>query len=60
MALRDRQIYGRLPPPDMLYLHRRLGGLYLLLKRLGARVPVAKLLRPYLGAGREARCGVLR
>ncbi len=35
--------HGRLPPPDLLFLHRKLGGLYLLLTRLRARVPVARL-----------------
>jgi hypothetical protein len=32
----------------MLYIHRKLGGLYLLLKRLGAKVPMSELIAPYL------------
>lgn len=43
MRLRDPM--GQLPPVDVLYLHRKLGGLYLLLARLRARVPVQTLLR---------------
>jgi predicted unusual protein kinase regulating ubiquinone biosynthesis (AarF/ABC1/UbiB family) len=41
--MRLRNQHGRLPPPDLLFLHRKLGGLYLLLTRLRARVPVARL-----------------
>ncbi len=51
MSLRVEQGFGRLPPPDILYLHRKLGGLYLLLKRLSARVPVSELIGPYLDPG---------
>lgn len=36
------------PPADALFLHRKLGGLYLLAARLGARVPVGRLAAPYL------------
>lgn len=45
LSLRLEQGFGRLPPPDVLYLHRKLGGLYLLCKRLRARVPVSELTR---------------
>ena len=48
MNMHTLQNFGRLPPPDMLYIHRKLGGLYLLLKRLNARVPIAELIAPYL------------
>ena len=48
MRLRSR--IGRLPPPDILFLHRKLGGIYLLLTRLGARVPVRSLVEPFLDA----------
>jgi predicted unusual protein kinase regulating ubiquinone biosynthesis (AarF/ABC1/UbiB family) len=48
MSMHTQQNFGRLPPPDMLYIHRKLGGLYLLLKRLNARVPIAELIAPYL------------
>lgn len=38
------------PPADALFLHRKLGGLYLLAARLRARVNVGSLVAPYLGA----------
>lgn len=37
------------PPADALFLHRKLGGLYLLAARLRARVDVSGLVAPYLG-----------
>ena len=37
-----------MPPLDVLYLHRKLGGLYLLCTRLAASVNVGRLLQPYL------------
>ncbi len=46
MRMRDR--VGQLPPPDVLFLHRKLGGLYLLLTRLRARIMVHELIAPYL------------
>lgn len=42
--MRLREPMGQLPPVDVLYLHRKLGGLYLLLARLRARVPVKQLV----------------
>ena len=48
MCMRIEQNFGRLPPPDMLYLHRKFGGLYLLLKRLNAKVSISELIAPYL------------
>jgi predicted unusual protein kinase regulating ubiquinone biosynthesis (AarF/ABC1/UbiB family) len=42
MRLNER--YGRMPPVEVLFLHRKLGGLYLLLNRLRARVPVRELV----------------
>jgi predicted unusual protein kinase regulating ubiquinone biosynthesis (AarF/ABC1/UbiB family) len=42
MRLRNR--FNRLPPTDILFLHRKLGGLYLLLSRLKAAVPVRSLV----------------
>ena len=44
LDLRLRQRFGRLPPPGMLFLHRRLGGLYLLFSHLSAEVPVQELV----------------
>lgn len=43
--------FTRLPPPDILFLHRKLGGLYLLLRHLGARVAVAERVAPWLESG---------
>jgi predicted unusual protein kinase regulating ubiquinone biosynthesis (AarF/ABC1/UbiB family) len=48
MGMHTEQDFGRLPPVDMLYIHRKLGGLYLLLKRLNAKVPISELIAPYL------------
>ena len=44
------------PPADAIFLHRKLGGLYLLAARLGARVNVRALLDrwPHLRSGAEA------
>ena len=53
MRLRSR--IGRLPPPDILFLHRKLGGLYLLLTRLGARVPVRSVVEPFLARAFSSR-----
>jgi len=44
IGLRLREGFGRLPPPEVLLLHRKLGGLYLLLSRLRATLPVGRLL----------------
>jgi hypothetical protein len=48
MGMRIEQNFGRPPPPDMLYVHRKLGGLYLLLNRLNAKVPISELWAPYI------------
>jgi predicted unusual protein kinase regulating ubiquinone biosynthesis (AarF/ABC1/UbiB family) len=45
MKLRFEQRYTRLPPTDILFLHRKLGGLYLLLSHLGANLNVNQLVR---------------
>jgi len=50
VEMRLRHRFGRLPPTDVLFLHRKLGGLYLLLTRIGARITVSDLLKPYLDA----------
>jgi len=40
------------PPPDILFIQRKIAGMYLLAARLKARVDVAALVRPYMpGAG---------
>lgn len=43
----DRELW-HVPPPELLFLHRKFGGLYLLLARLGAKVDLRPLLQPYL------------
>ncbi len=44
----------RMPPSDTMFLHRKLVGVFLLLARLGARVPTGRILRPFL-AGAAAK-----
>jgi predicted unusual protein kinase regulating ubiquinone biosynthesis (AarF/ABC1/UbiB family) len=39
--------YGRLPPPDILFLHRKLGGLYLLFAKLKATLPARQWVEHY-------------
>jgi predicted unusual protein kinase regulating ubiquinone biosynthesis (AarF/ABC1/UbiB family) len=41
----------RMPPSDTMFLHRKLVGVFLLLARLGARVPTGRILRPFLAPG---------
>ena len=48
VRLRLEQRIWRMPAPDVLFLHRKLGGMYLLCARLRARVDVASLAAPYL------------
>ncbi len=36
------------PPPETMFLHRKLAGMYLLVARLGSRVDVRKLIQPLL------------
>jgi predicted unusual protein kinase regulating ubiquinone biosynthesis (AarF/ABC1/UbiB family) len=40
--------FWRPPPIDTLYLHRKLGGTFLLCVRLGARVELRRLVEPFL------------
>lgn len=47
------EVYGykefwQTPPTDILYLHRKVGGMFMLATRLGARVNTHSLLEPYL------------
>ncbi len=52
MALGADRDFWHIPPIDTLFLHRKLGGLYLLAARLKARVNVRELVLPYLVAPR--------
>lgn len=47
-ALNDAKQYWHAPPADSVYLHRKVGGLFLLICRLKAKVNVRALLDPYL------------
>lgn len=40
--------YWHTPPADALFLHRKIGGLYLLAARLNTRVNVKALVKPYI------------
>jgi hypothetical protein len=46
--LRVKERFGRLPPPAMLFLHRKLGGLYLLFSHLRAEIRVREVIAPLL------------
>jgi predicted unusual protein kinase regulating ubiquinone biosynthesis (AarF/ABC1/UbiB family) len=48
LALSLKQGYWHSPPADALFLHRKLGGLFLLDTRLGARVDVRSMLEKYV------------
>ena len=48
LRLRMENRVWRMPPPDVLFLHRKLGGLYMLCTRLSASVNVGQLVEPYL------------
>lgn len=47
MELSMEKDYWHTPPADAIFLHRKLGGLYLLAARLKARVDVHTLFEPY-------------
>ncbi len=46
-----RKGFLRAPPPETLFLHRKLGGSFLLLARIGARVNAHALALPLLRDG---------
>lgn len=47
-VLSMEQDYWHTPPADALFLHRKIGGMYLLAARLGAKVNIRQLVLPYL------------
>jgi len=51
--MRPSEKFARVPPPEISFLHRRLGGLYVLLSRLRARIPVAAVISPGLSSSSE-------
>lgn len=54
MALGTERELQHVPPPETLFLHRKIGGIYLLAARLGARVALRPLVEGYRQAGRAA------
>ncbi|MEC8377190.1 MAG: AarF/ABC1/UbiB kinase family protein, partial [Pseudomonadota bacterium] len=48
MALTMQHDFWHTPPADALFIHRKLGGLFLLAKRLGARVNMRAAAAPWL------------
>lgn len=48
LELRQRNDFQRIPPADVLFLHRKLAGIFLLCSRIKARVDVKDLVRQYL------------
>ena len=50
MALSLEQDFWHVPPIDTLFLHRKLGGLFLLAARLKAHVNIRQLVLPHLAA----------
>lgn len=47
-VLSMEQDYWHTPPADALFLHRKIGGMYLLAARIDAKVNIRHLVRPYL------------
>jgi len=47
------QEYWHTPPADALFLHRKIGGMYLLAARIGAKVNIHQLVQPYLTINSE-------
>lgn len=48
MAMAAEREFGHVPPIDVLFLQRKIGGMYLLGSRLKARVDIVELLEKYL------------
>ena len=45
--MRIQKKFARIPPAEILFLHRKLGGLYLLFSHLRVKLPVKDLVAPY-------------
>lgn len=46
-ALGEARDFWHVPPADLLFLHRKIGGMFLLARRLGARVALRPLVEPF-------------
>lgn len=55
MALTMQHDFWHTPPVDALFIHRKLGGLFLLAKRLGTRVNMRAAAAPWLDEKQENR-----
>lgn len=44
----DFKEFWQTPPTDILYLHRKLGGMFMLATRLGAQIDVNQMVKPYV------------
>ncbi len=53
MELTFRKGFLRPPPPETIFLHRKLGGTFMLCARIGARFNVQALLQPYVAEPRR-------
>lgn len=56
MMMASEREFGHVPPIDVLFLQRKIGGMYLLASRLTARVDIAELLEPHLTSPAPVRC----
>ena len=48
LYLRNQPVMQRVPPADVLFLHRKLAGIFLLCARIGARVDVGDIVRGHI------------
>jgi hypothetical protein len=46
--MQEQGNYGSFPPIEVLLLHRKMAGLFLLLQRLKVRIDLREKLEPYL------------
>ena len=53
LYLRNNHEFQRIPPADVIFLHRKLAGMFLLCARINARVDVRATILDYLEQGQE-------
>ncbi|WP_394690803.1 ABC1 kinase family protein [Hoeflea sp.] len=56
MMMAAEREFGHVPPIDVLFLQRKIGGMYLLASRLKARVDIAGILEQYLQSPAPVDC----